>query len=239
MHAAWLGSPMSDGVDVSKFFVEFQDHLAPLLTTYEQAIYLYIFRHTRLIGLQEATIGFKSARSRMALGLGKANTPMSEGSAYQSLRALEAKRAVTVLRTEQSGRLIRLHLPHEIEGLIPPPSAAIGLDVESMDFFEVPQNRLMILKREGYRCFYTLQALDEKNFVIEHVVSRPKGNNGYRNVVAASREVNNRKGSLSADDFLRKLFREGFLSAAELEERLLKLARLQAGELKPELPTPE
>jgi hypothetical protein len=226
---------MVDQVDVARFFVEFQDYLAPKLTTYEQAIYLYVFRHSRLLGLGEATIGFKSARSRIALGIGKANTPMSEGSAYESLKSLETKGAIAILRTEHAGRLIRLHLPNEIPGLIPVPAALSARDVETMDFFEVPENRVLILKREGYRCFYTLQQLDDKNFVVEHVVSRPHGNNGYRNVVAASREVNNRKGSLSAEDFLRKLFREGFLSASELDERLLKLARLHAGELKPEL----
>jgi 5-methylcytosine-specific restriction endonuclease McrA len=104
-----------------------------------------------------------------------------------------------------------------------------------MDFFEVPENRLLILKREDYKCFYSLQRLDEKNFVVEHVVSRPNGNNSYRNVVAASREINNRKGSMTAEEFLRKLFRDGFLSASELEDRLLKLVRLQAGEIKPVL----
>jgi hypothetical protein len=78
-----------------------------------------------------------------------------------------------------------------------------------------------------------LAKLDERNFVVEHVVSRPVGNNSYRNVVAASREVNNRKGSMSAEGFLRKLFRDGLLSMSELEERLAQLKRLQAGDLKP------
>jgi hypothetical protein len=104
-----------------------------------------------------------------------------------------------------------------------------------MDFFEVPENRLLILKRENYRCFYTLARLDEKNFVVDHVVSRPDGNNSYRNVVAASREANNRKGSMPAEDFLRKLFCDGFLSASDLEDRLLQLQRLKAGDFKPSI----
>lgn len=220
-------------MDLHKFLTEFQDHLAPKLDTYEQAIYLYVFRHSRLIGLDEVTIGFKSARSRMACGIGEHGKPMSEGSAYKKLQSLDTKRAISIIRTEHAGRLLRLHLPHEIEGLIPTAMAPTPLDLESLDFFEIPENRLLILKREQYRCFYTMARLDEKNFVIEHVVSRPAGNNGYRNVVAASREVNNRKGSLSAEDYLRKLFREGFLSASELDDRLLQLARLRAGELKP------
>ena len=225
------------GMDVAQFFKEFQDHLAPKLDTYEQAIYLYIFRHSRLIGLEEVTIGFKSARSRMACGIGEHGTPMSEGSAYKKLQSRHAKGAIAIIRTEHSGRLLRLNLPTEIPGIVPTVVQEPARSIEDMDFFEVPENRLLILQRENYRCFYTLASLDERNFVIEHVVSRPAGSNGYRNVVAASREVNNRKGSMAAEDFLRKLFRDGFLSAGELDERLLQLSRLKAGELRPTLST--
>jgi hypothetical protein len=102
-----------------------------------------------------------------------------------------------------------------------------------MDFFNVPENRELLLRREGNRCFYTLQQLDKNNFVVEHVVSRPTGNNGYRNCVAASREANNKKGTASAEDFLRRLFREGYLSELEFQGRLQALAQLKAGDLRP------
>ncbi len=224
-------------MDIQKFIAQFQDHLAPKLDTYGQAIYLYVFRHTRLIGLDEATIGFKSVRRRTACGIGEHGKPMSENTAYVKLRSLETKGAISILRTEHTGRLIRLHLPSEIPDLIPSLEQSAEVDLETMDFFEVPENRLLLLKRENHRCFYTLEKLDEKNFVVDHVISRPIGDNTYRNVVAASRESNNRKGALSANDFIRKLFRDGFLSASEMEERLLQLSRLKAGELKPPLDT--
>ena len=38
---------------------DIQDHLAPRLDVYEQAIDFYLFRHTRLLGLEEAVVGFK------------------------------------------------------------------------------------------------------------------------------------------------------------------------------------
>ncbi len=220
-------------MDLNKFLLEFQDHLAPKLDTYEQAIYLYVFRHSRLIGLDDVVIGFKSARSRMAMGIGEHGKPMSEGSAYKKLTSLQAKQALTVIRTEHSGTRLKLFLPDEIPGLLPLPETEGAIALDEMDFFEVPENRLRILEREGRRCFYTLVKLDEENFVAEHVVSRPSGNNGYRNIVAASREANNRKGSMGAEDFLRLLYREGKLSEAELEDRLLQLKRLKAGDLKP------
>jgi len=222
-------------MDLEAFIVEFQDHLAPRLDTYEQAIYLYIFRHTRLLGITEATIGFKSARSRMACGIGEKGKPMSENTAYQKLSSLQQKGAIKILRTEHTGRLIKLNLPSEIQGIIPKPVPVKELDLEEMDFFEVPENRQKILERENRRCFYTLRPIDEKNFVVEHIVSRPTGDNSYRNVVAASREANNRKSSMSAEDFLRKLFRDGFLSDAEFEGRIKMLSLIKAGEIKPKV----
>jgi hypothetical protein len=222
-------------MDLREFIVQFQDHLAPKLDTYEQAIYLYVFRHSRLLGLEQVTVGFKSARIRMACGTGEKGKPMSENTAYLKLASLQAKRCIDILRTTHSGRELRLHLPSEIAGLIPPASATVEPDLETMDFFNVPENRLLLLKREGFRCFYTLQKLDENNFVVEHVVSRPVGDNSYRNCVAASRETNNKKGSASAEDFLRRKFREGFLNEAEFNDRMHHLAMLKAGELKPQV----
>jgi hypothetical protein len=220
-------------MDLREFLCQFHDHLAPELDTYEQAIYLYIFRHSRLLGLEEVTIGFKSARTRLATGIGEGGKPMSENSAYTRLASLQAKGCLTVLRTNHAGKQLRLHLPSEIPGLILETIPAPSVDIESMDFFNVPENRALLLRREGNRCFYTLQQLDENNFIVEHVVSRPAGNNGYRNCVAASREANNKKGATSAEDFLRRLFREGYLSELEFQDRLQALAQLKAGELRP------
>ena len=64
--------------DLREFLVTFQDHLAPKLDVYEQAIYLYIFRNSRLIGRDEAVIALKSERNRMAVGIGMDGSPMSE-----------------------------------------------------------------------------------------------------------------------------------------------------------------
>jgi hypothetical protein len=111
--------------------------------------------------------------------------------------------------------------------------AATSPDIETEDFFEIEENRNRILERDERRCFYCLRQLTRENYVIEHVVSRPAGTNSYRNVVAACRECNNRKGSSTAEEWLRTLYREGFLDAAAFQERQLHLERLQAGELKP------
>ena len=219
----------------AEFLIRFQDHLAPKLDTYEQALNLYIFRHSRLVGIDEVTIGFKSARHRLATGVGENGKAMSEGTAYLKLASLERKGCLSIVRTTHTGRTLRLRLPDEIHGLIVPPILEQPLDIEQMDFFNVPENRSAILRREGFRCFYTLQRLDEQNFVVEHVVSRPRGDNSYRNCVAASREANNKKGRSTAEDFLRRLFRDEFLNENEFRDRQSSLQMLKAGLLRPSL----
>jgi hypothetical protein len=223
-------------VDALTFLTEFQDYLAPRLDTYEQAIYLYVFRHSRLIGLDEVVLGFKSARGRMATGIGQKGKPMSEGACYGKLRSLQAKGCLEIVTVERAGSRIRIRLPREIPGVVVQTAVPAAVNLEDLDFFAVEINRELILVREGHKCFYCLRTLTPGNRVIEHVVSRPVGNNSYRNVVAACRQCNNRKGDSDAEDFFRVLYREGFFSGDEFEQRISHLQRLRAGALRPTLP---
>lgn len=91
-------------MDAAEFIVAFQDHLAPKLDMYEQAIYLYAYRHSRLIGQDEVVIGFKSARQKLAFGIGKQGTPPSEHVVYEKLRSLEQKGCLKVLNSERTGK---------------------------------------------------------------------------------------------------------------------------------------
>lgn len=220
-------------MELEQALKDFQDYLAPRLDTYEQAIYLYLFRHTRLIGVEEAVVGFKSARRRMACGVGEKGKPMSENTAYEKLQSLQKKGCIVILDSNRDGRKIRLKLPSEIPGVVVVATAPVPPDLEAEDFFEIQENRNRILVREGHHCFYCLRQLTHDNYVIEHITSRPEGSNGYRNVAAACRECNNRKGSSTAEDWVRTLYREGFLDAGAFQERQQHLERLRAGELKP------
>ncbi len=221
--------------EFAQVFAQFQDHLAPRLDVYEQAIYLYVLRHTLIEGKREETIGFKSARKKLAFGIGKAGTAPSEHIVYEKLRTLESKGCIKVIGSERLGTRVQIVLPSEIPNLVPVATATAQVALEDLDFFAAPENRKLILEREEWHCFYCLAKLDENNHVIEHVVSRPEGDNSYRNVVGACRRCNNRKGDLSAEDFLRSLYRDGILSGDEFSVRLSLLGQLLAGELKPPL----
>lgn len=158
---------------------------------------------------------------------------MSENTAYEKLQSLQEKGCIVILDSNREGRKIRLRLPSEIPGVLVPHQPAAPPDLETQDFFDVEDNRARILTREGHRCFYCFRQLNGENYVIEHIVSRPVGDNTYRNVVAACRQCNNRKGSSNAEDWLRTLYRDGFLGGSEFQERVSHLERLRAGELKP------
>ncbi|HET6573388.1 MAG TPA: HNH endonuclease signature motif containing protein, partial [Fimbriiglobus sp.] len=199
-------------LDVIAFLTDFQDYLAPKLDVYEQAIYMYVFRHSRFVGKEEVVIGFKSARARIAASYRYKRQPISMEVCYAKLRTLQEKGCLEVVTVEQNGTRVRLRLPSEIPGLATAPVVPASVNLEEMDFFAMDENRALILLREGHSCFYCLRSLTADNHVIEHVLSRPAGNNSYRNVVAACRQCNNRKGDSDAEDFLRALYRESLLS---------------------------
>lgn len=220
-------------MDAELFFAEYVDHLAPTLDTYEQTVYLYVIRKSRLIGKSDAVIGFKSARKEMGFGIGQSGSPMSEGVCYQKLRNLESKGCVKILESQRSGTRVQAFLPSEIAGLVPPPETERQLLLEEMDFFSVEENRHRIPEREGGHCFYCSRSIGEDNYVIEHVVSRPEGDNSYRNLVAACRQCNNRKGGRAVEDHCRNLYREALITAEEFQEVLQRVEALKGGKIVP------
>lgn len=214
-------------------FSEILDHLAPRLDAAELALYLYFIRHSHLLGTSELTVGLGSAVRRLPLGIGNPGHPMCEQTAMRKLRSLVSKGCVEILEVHRRGHRLRVALPADIPGVIPPPAQEPPPSLETMDFFEDPERRLAILARENYQCFYCRRAMDSTNFLIEHVVSRPAGNNSYSNLVAACHACNTRKSNSPADEFLRQLYREGFLTSEEFATRISTLQSLKKGLLKP------
>jgi len=97
--------------------------------------------------------------------------------------------------------------------------------------------RKAIHARERNQCFYCLRRTTSTVQCLDHVVPRVRsGCNSYRNLVSSCIECNSQKGEKAADDFLRRLYREGQLNAAELAARLRALEDLATGRLRPSLP---
>ena len=220
-------------VDARTAIEQFQDFLAPRLDVYEQAVYLYILRHTRLVGKPRLTVELKSVRHRIARGLGRRGSRITSDTFLEKLRSLDAKGCVKLAEGHDDAPDVRVLLPSEMPGLMGKGKRPPEQDLDKMDFLNVAAHRRLILEREEGRCFYCLRRLTESSASIVQVSTRPPGDEGYRNVVAACRRCSTRKGDSSPEDLLRVLYREGAVNSDVLADRLEALKQLREGKLKP------
>lgn len=133
-------------------------------------------------------------------------------------------------------RKYALFIPKEIPHLVPKAVDLEKPNVEEVDFFEGRAYVGTLIEREGGKCFYTLQKINQENCVLDHVVPQSKGgDNSYRNIVASSFDANSNKGDMNADDFARELYRSGVLNLAEMQQLLQRIEDLQKGELVPRI----
>jgi hypothetical protein len=228
---------MSDIVDIRKVVEQVQDFLAPRLDCYEQMIYHYLFRHTRLDGKQRITIGTRTIQARIGAGMGKEGSPPSQRVISDKLRTLERKGCIKILERSVQGTALEVLLPHEIPGVVVDTPQLSQEDIEILDFFNDPHRRLALFRREDGRCFWCLRGITEANYSLDHVSPRsgPVEDHTYRNLVACCWECNSRKQATGAEEFLRRLYRNGLLSADDHQKRVEALVALKSGRLVPML----
>lgn len=229
-HKSEVTSTMEE-TNVSETIKEIEDYLIPRLKldTAEQALYYYLFRHTRLIGNQEYTI--KTAFLENAL-------LCSKNLIRSRLRSLKGKGCIEIIDAGWGGTKVKLLLPNEIPECVSKKTVTVkeSIDIEKIDFYSDTIYRDVIFKREGGCCFYCLKRFTKENYGLDHVQSRnDMGSNNYRNVVAACHSCNSAKNVMPAEDFVRSLYRKGILNDKELEQRLMAIERLKKGELKPDV----
>ena len=221
--------------ELQEVLIDIQDCLVPILDTYEQAIYHYIFRHTYLKG-EKSTL-FRAKSASIGFGSGAAGTTPSESQRSKKLRSLESKGGVKVLESSHKGIHVAIVLPHEIESLIKTEETQ-NIDIESLDFYKGRMLLSAILERENFRCFYTGKKITEDNCYLDHVVAQSAGgDNSYRNIVAASYDANSMKNNMPVDDFARSLYKKGLLSLEEFNALKQKVSDLQNGKIAPNLHT--
>ncbi|NQW23530.1 MAG: HNH endonuclease [SAR202 cluster bacterium] len=111
------------------------------------------------------------------------------------------------------------------------------VDLEALDFYRDERNRPAIFEREKSKCFYCRHILTDGDYGLDHVQPQiHNGTNSCRNVVAACHSCNSSKGDVAATNHVRNLYRLGFLTEPELEERLAELDKLSQGLLPPIVP---
>lgn len=220
---------MSVAAEWEHVYSDVEDLLAPALhfDPWERALYYHLLRHTRLKGLTSSLFAVAPLARAVAI---------SDFKVREVLRALHRKGCVRIEERSRNGHLVTVMLPSEMEGLARPPDVEAAVDIESVDFFTGRRHVAPLLAREGGRCFYCLKALTVDTTELDHLIPQAQDLvNSYRNIVTSCHGCNKLKGETVADDFVRRLYRDGVLNGSELQERLAAIAAVQAGERVPEL----
>ena len=147
-----------DEATLKEILAEMQDYLMPRLDSYEQMLYHYLFRHTHLEKKKDIIIGTRSLQTRIGLGIGKAGSPPSQRIVSEKIRSLEKKGCIKVDSRSAQGTRVEVILPKQIPDIIPETTLERKHKLEDLDFFNTPELRQSILKREKYKCFYCLKA---------------------------------------------------------------------------------
>jgi hypothetical protein len=158
-------------------------------------------------------------------------------------------RRIALGPTQQAGHVVEVRLPDEIRSVRlnriesrpvakeEGSGARSAVNIEEADFMQNMTLRKAIHARERGQCFYCLRRITSAVQCLDHVVPLARfGRNSYRNLVSSCMECNAQKGEKAADDFLRRLYRERRLTAAELAAGLRALDALASGKLRPSLP---
>lgn len=185
-----------------------------------------MLRHTHVLGRETAVFGLATLASA---------TSMSDFKVREAVRSMDSKGCIKIEDRTQKGHLIRVLLPSELPNLRSPVENQ-AVDIETLDFFTGRKYLSPLLAREDERCFYCLRRVTPESCALDHVKPQMGGlDHSYRNVVVACCECNSSKQGRTGDDFVRMLYRNGMLSAAECQDRLEALTALGSGKLIPQL----
>src|SRR5712691_7127417 len=220
---------------------QLEDQLVPRLglSLIDRTVYAHLVRHSRLEG---------KLRLRFSIRWLARNIRLSSGPVRQAVRRLVAHGALRLVQRSKTGHVVEVRLPGEIrpekmdgtesQAAVAAKEDAAGagaaINIEEADFLQNPTLRKAIHARERGQCFYCMRRTSTAVQCLDHVVPRVEmGCNSYRNLVSSCIECNSQKGERAAGDFLRRLYREGQLNAAELAARLRALEALASGKLPP------
>ena len=222
-------------IDAAEVWKEL-DAMAPRLglSVIDRAVYLHLLRLTHVEGKRRVRFSILGIAPHLGL---------SGGPVREAVRRLMDKGALRLIERSNIGHLVEVRLPGEVRAPRGSRTGTGGRDelpgrvnLDDVDFLRTPALRRAIHTREGGVCFYCLRRTPSRAHCLDHVVPLVEGgSNSYRNLVSCCLDCNPRKKDLPAEDFLRRLFREGRLSAKDLTARLLAVQAIAAGKLRPQV----
>jgi hypothetical protein len=228
-------------IDAGSLWKQVEDVVVPQLRLgmIDHLVYVHLLRHSHLEGKR---------RLRFSIPWLAHNINLSTCPTREAVRRLAACGVLRLVERSKQGHVAEVRLPEEVRGVRAAAAArareaarkADPSDIEQMDFMKTLELRRTIHARERGRCFYCLRRVAPRLECLDHVVPRARvGCNSYRNLVSACMECNAQKGERPAEEYLRWLFREHRLGAAELRGRFEALEMLAAGKLRPALASGE
>jgi 5-methylcytosine-specific restriction endonuclease McrA len=224
--------------DAERVWKQFEDILVPrlALSVVDRAVYSHLLRHSRLEGRRQL---------RFSIAWLARGARLSGGPTRRAVRRLVERGVLRLTRRSNAGHTVEVRLPEEIRAAQDSGARQRGdadagdAKLEAADFLRNKAVRQAIHARERGLCFYCLRRVEEQEEkTLDHVVPQAEGGgNSYRNLVSCCADCNCSKARQPASDFLRHLYREGTLTAMELNERIRALGALAAGKLRPRMET--
>ena len=218
--------------NAEQIWKQFEDMVVPRLrlSIVDRAVYSHLLRDSRL----EGKVRLQFSIPWLARAARLTNNPVR-----LAVRRLVDHGALRLVERSKVGHLVEVRLPQEIRAVRDPAPRPPAATLEGTHFLKTKALRQAIHSRERGHCSYCLRRLNPRVRCLDQVVPRVQlGPGSYRNLVSCCLECNSDKGQKPAPDFLRFLYRERRLTAAELTCRLRALDALASGKLPPPLPAP-
>lgn len=188
------------------------DHLHPVLSPTEAAIYWHIFRWSIVASgdvfvrvsageLQSGVIGSHYDKV----------DALSRHSVRTALRGLREKGAISIVGNTNNtdGTLYRVHLPEEIALCRQAMSKAQeeqrpSIDPKrEVDFYNIRENRQKVFERDQFLCHHCGKLLTRFSATLDHLQPVSEGgDNSYENLVTACLQCNSQRGSQPLMDYL-------------------------------------
>ena len=200
-----------DALEIPDIVTTIVDYLQPDLSTYESAIYWYLFRHsilkngqpyvrTSVRGLMKGVVTSSSGQSK----------DLSYSAVQKALQALEEKGAILKAGdTNREGTLYKVFLPEEISLCQERMKEAKAKKLEpidtkkELDYYNVRENRLKVFERDGYKCHYCNKQLTRFTATLDHIQPVSKGgDNSFDNLVTSCLHCNSKRGNRPIMDII-------------------------------------
>lgn len=186
------------------------DFLQPVLTPYELAIYLFLFRQSILRSGENYVRVSGSTLQRVVKPVIGSATEIGRDKIRETLIELENKGVIKKIGdTNQSGTPYQIFLPEEIPVCQQRMKETIVEELPQIDpkkeadYYNIKENRVKVFERDGYKCHYCGKQLTRFSVTLDHIQPVSQGgDNSFDNLTTACLQHNSMRGAKPVMDFI-------------------------------------